>query len=381
MSAPVQTILVRGVNWLGDAVMTIPALHRLREAYPAAHITLVTPAKLQDLWRRHPAVDRVLTFTAGEGFWSVGRRLRAYEFELALVLPNSPRSALEVWLAGARRRIGYARPWRNWLLTRALPANPGFVPMRKRAPEEVRALLARHAPPAAPLPASAHHLHHYLRLAAAAGANPAPLAPYLILTEAEVAEAAAKFGLGERAEAAPWIGLNAGAEYGPAKRWPLASFAEAAAWAHARTPCRWLIFGGPGDQPLAAELEARLRRRLAEARTARSAPAATLINLAGRTTLRELCALLQCCRAVLTNDSGPMHVAAAVGARVVTPFGSTAASLTGPGLPGDPRHAALSAAAPCSPCFLRQCPADFRCLTGITPEQAAQAILDRLTAP
>lgn len=372
MSAPCQNILVRGVNWLGDAVMTIPALHRLREAQPQAHITLLTPAKLQDLWLRHPVVDRVVPFQAGEGVWSVGRRLRGIHYDLALVFPNSPRSAFEVWLAGARQRVGYARPWRNWLLTRAVPGYPGFVPMRKRPPEEVRALQQTPAP-AAPIPAAAHHIHHYLHLVAATGASATPLAPYLILSDAEMAETAARFNLARAAEALPCVGLNAGAEYGPAKRWPLENFVAAAALVQAQRPCRWIVLGGPGDRPLAADLESRLKTRLTSA-----GGQATILNLAGQTSLRELCAVLKHCRVVLTNDSGPMHVAAAVGSRVVTPFGSTSAVLTGPGLPGDSRHAALLTDAPCAPCFLRQCPAEFRCLPGIQPAQAAQAILARL---
>src|SRR5262245_16381056 len=114
-----ERILVRGVNWLGDAVMTTPALLRLRERFPAAVITLLAQEKLKDLWLRHPAVNETITFAPGEGVFSVGRKLRSGRFDLALVLPNSPRSALEVWLARIPRRVGLARPWRNWFLTDA----------------------------------------------------------------------------------------------------------------------------------------------------------------------------------------------------------------------------------------------------------------------
>ena len=115
---------MRGVNWLGDAVMTTPALLRLRERFPKAHIALLTPEKLRDLWLHHPAVNEVISSAPGEGVFSVSRKLRAGNFDLALVLPNSPRSALEVWLAGIPQRIGYARPWRNWFLTQAVPPAP-----------------------------------------------------------------------------------------------------------------------------------------------------------------------------------------------------------------------------------------------------------------
>jgi len=102
--------------------------------------------------------------------------------------------------------------------------------------------------------------------------------------------------------------------------------------------------------------------------------------LAGETSLRELCAALKACDVVLTNDTGPMHVAAAVGTRVVVPFGSTSWRMTGPGLPGDPGHRFLDLQVPCSPCFRRDCPIDFRCMTGITPEMAVQAVMGVVAA-
>src|SRR5215204_4273292 len=101
-----RRILVRGVNWLGDAVMTTPALQRLRERFPQAHITLLTPEKLSDLWLHHPAVDHTISFMPAETVWSVARKLRTENFNVALVFPNSPRSALEMWLARIPRRIG-----------------------------------------------------------------------------------------------------------------------------------------------------------------------------------------------------------------------------------------------------------------------------------
>ena len=113
--------------------MTTPALQRLRERFPKAHITLLTPDKLSDLWLHHPGVNQTIGCTPGESVWSVGQRLRAGKFAAALVLPNSPRSALEVWLARIPCRIGFARPWRNWCLTQALPPRAGEVRMLKRS--------------------------------------------------------------------------------------------------------------------------------------------------------------------------------------------------------------------------------------------------------
>ncbi len=415
-----RRILIRGVNWLGDAVMTTPALLRLRERFPEAHITLLTPEKLADLWRHHPALDAVVTFGGREGLFSIAQRLRlpaasgsrprsrtgfvarAYgalntlwetaagvasdQFDVALILPNSPRSALEVWLARVPQRIGYARKWRNQFLTRAIPTRSGHVPMVKRSASEIAKLVAAGE---SRRPASAnnllkqtpvstgHQVHEYLHLAAALGANPALLAPRLEVTDQEVRQAAVKFGLADALNGPfVFLGLNPGAEYGPAKRWPADRFIETAAIVQRRVPCRWLVFGGVTDAALAEKIAADIAYEAERPPTSgKLPPDRAAVCLAGKTSLRELMALLKLCRVVLTNDTGPMHVAAALGTPVVVPFGSTSPELTAPGLPGDPRHRLLQSNAPCSPCFLRECPVDFRCMKNLGVERVAEAVL------
>ncbi|HZV35267.1 MAG TPA: lipopolysaccharide heptosyltransferase II [Verrucomicrobiae bacterium] len=368
-----QRILVRGVNWLGDAVMTTPALLRLREARPKAHITLLTHAKLQELWRDHPAVDAIEPFAENESAWSIGRRLREKKFDVGLVLPNSHRSALELWVAKIPERIGYRRPWRNFFLTRAVPQRAGAVTMHKRSTPEIEELIRQNAPQSK-LPSGAHHIHQYLHLTAALGAKPEPLPPQLVVSEKAVAEFIAKFKLGPSASESPvWLGLNAGAEYGPAKRWPEERFVEAAIEIQRRAHCRWLIFGLKSDSAMVARMTDQISRGTGgQKESVAKIPRA--INLAGATTLAEFCAGLKLCRVVLTNDSGPMHVAAALGKPVVVPFGSTSPELTGPGLPGDTHHRLLSGHVPCSPCFLRECPIDFRCMHGISVDAVVKAI-------
>lgn len=370
-------ILIRGTNWLGDAVMTTPALMRLRERFPKAQITLLCPEKLGGLWLAapgpgtgnspRPTVDETVTFAPGESVRAVAKKLRAGYFDLALVLPNSPRSALEVFFAGIPQRIGYARPWRNFFLTSTVGPRRETVKTRKRSIAEIRRAIAG---PAAAIANSrsqitnplAHQIYEYLHLTAALGANPGPLAPQLTVTEEETEAAKKKFGLQDVSP--PIFGLNPGAEYGPAKRWPVEKFIAAGREIRSRTNCTWLIFGGGGDIPLANQIASGLQ----------DAKSATH-NLAGKTSLRELMALFKCCRVVLTNDTGPMHVAAALGTPVVVPFGSTSPELTGPGLPGDTRHRLLKSDAPCSPCFLRECPIDFRCLNGIGVGRVVEAVL------
>jgi heptosyltransferase-2 len=374
-----RRILVRGTNWLGDAVMTTPALMRLRERFPEVHITLLTPEKLRDLWLAHPAVNEIISPVPGENVFSVGRKLRAGNFDLALVLPNSPRSALEVWLAGIPQRIGCARPWRNFFLTSAVASRASAVRMHKRSVNEIKRLadtadqsrtgvspVRAGGTPA--LLSNAHQIHEYLHLVAALGANPEPLPPQLVVTPGEIEAVKKKFGLSEIKR--PLFGLNPGAEYGPAKRWPVEKFIAAAREIQNRTNGTWLVFGGETDAAIANRIESAI-----------PSPPSAILNLAGKTSLRELMALLKICRVLLTNDSGPMHVAAALGTPVVVPFGSTSPELTGPGLPGDVRHRLLKSDVPCSPCFLRECPIDFRCLNGIGVERVIEAVLESKLKP
>ncbi|HRD05198.1 MAG TPA: lipopolysaccharide heptosyltransferase II, partial [Verrucomicrobiota bacterium] len=205
--------------------------------------------------------------------------------------------------------------------------------------------------------------------------NPEPLAPRLEVTADELRQTEEAFLPGKRgqAQASPLavsrrlLGLCPGAEYGLAKRWPAERFAAVArAVVREDANCLWLALGGPRDWPVCEEVARRA--------------GGGVLNLAGQTSLRQLMALLKLCRVVLTNDSGPMHVAAALGTPVVVPFGSTSPALTGPGQPGDPRHRLFSSDAPCAPCFRRHCPIDLRCLTAISADDVTQAVRQILAA-
>jgi len=369
-TAAPRSILVRSVNWLGDAVMTTPALRRLRERFPDARITLLTREKLAGLWRDQPVVDQVMAIGPKESTWTVGRRLQRENFELAIILPNSLRSAFEAWVARIPARIGFGGAWRDWLLTRRVERPSGQVRMIKRTTADVRRRI-RGDKPRQTWPLTAHHVHTYLVLVQAAGASAEILPPALVVNRETVREVVDKFGLGGAMPGArPLFGLNPGAEYGPAKRWPAERFIAAAREVQERTECVWLLTGGAGDVPAAQLIEQRLK-----------AAGVPVRNLAGRTSLRELCALLSLCRVYLTNDTGPMHLAAAVGVSVVAPFGSTSPELTGPGLPGDPRHRLLTVNdVGCAPCFRRSCPIDFRCMQRLPVEQITRALLE-LAAP
>jgi heptosyltransferase II len=367
---PGGRILVRGVNWLGDAVMSTPALQRLREAHPSAHIALLTPQKLAALWEHYPHVDEVIAFSPRDTVFQVGRRLRSGNYQLGLLFPNSPRSALELRLARIPERIGYARLGRGFLLSRALPPPVEEVIMRKRTAREIRELIAgiRRVPHG--FPARSHHIYHYLQLVAAAGADPAPVSPNLFVSADEASRVLERFDIPE--DERPLIGLNPGAEYGPAKRWPAERFAGVAAALIRLANVRLVLLGGAADRELVSDIF----NRIVTQRKRSEAPA--IWNLAGQTTLRELCAVFRGCAGVLTNDTGPMHVAAAVGTPVVAPFGSTSPELTGPGLPGEGKHRLLKSNAPCSPCYLRECPIDFRCMREIEVNAVIEAVMQIL---
>jgi lipopolysaccharide heptosyltransferase II len=319
-------ILIRAPNWLGDAVISAPAVRAIKAGRPDARVTILTQAKLVDFWKTMPEVDEVLAILPGEGLFDTARKIRD-RFEVAFVFPNSVRTGLEVWLAGIPRRIGYRRPWRGRFINAAVP-DPKPAPM-------------------------VHEVHHYLAMARYAGADisPHPADSEIRNPKPEIQNLSASIRLG----------LVPGAEYGPAKRWLPESFADVARRVVEHTGARWSIFGVEGDRAVAEAIAARLDGHCE--------------NLVGQTTLAQLIARLRECGLVLTNDTGAMHLAAHLGVPVVAIFGSTEDRLTGPlgGASRVVRHHAV-----CSPCFLRECPLDFRCMNSVTVEEVTAVVLQEL---
>ena len=361
---------MRGVNWLGDAVMTTPAVVRLRERFPDAHIAMLTKEHLADIWDGHSAINEVISISRGEGSLQLGRRLRPMGFEIGIALPNSFRTGLELRLARIKTRVGYAGRGRWFSLSDRVPHPKEVYRMRKLPPAEVAAAIKSGKRVQPDIPTSGHHVHHYLRLVAALGASAEPCQPVIDIAVGEVGAALDKFGLptGDRR---PLIGINAGAEYGPAKRWPLSHFFSVIHELHAQANCRFVVFGGPADLPLAEILMDLVRKS-----TGKVSPSIHAVT--GKTSLRELAALLKACHAVISNDSGPAHLAAAVGSIVVIPFGSTSPELTAPGIPDTQRHSIIKTPLPCSPCFQRECPIEYRCLREIRPEVVIKETLGHL---
>ncbi len=380
-----QRILIRGVNWLGDAVMTMPALCRLREIYPHAYIAVLTPAKLADLYRYQPAVDAVIIAEQDEPARLIAARIRVEKFDTALILTNSARSALPFWLAAIPRRVGYGGRGRTLLLSDPVRPETSSIKIYRRSAVQIKRLCAiadsarvpngpERTEPPVPF---VHHVTHYLHLAAALGADKAAIAPHLIVPVEDVRAVINKFCLPVSEPHQPVFGLNPGAEYGLAKRWPEDHYVDMAIAVQKRIACRWIVFGGARDQELAARITEAIQAATSAASefVSSSAAQSTVWNLAGKTSLTDLCAALQVCDVVVGNDTGPMHVAAAVGTRVVAPFGSTSPEISAPGVPGGVRHCILRGSAPCAPCFQRVCPIDFRCMKSITIAEVSEAVL------
>lgn len=346
-------ILVRATNWIGDSVMSTPAVQRLREMQPQAHIALLCPAKLHDLWRHNPFLSEVIPFQHTPDVSD----LRDRQFDVAVIFPNSFRSALECWRARIPCRVGFAGHWRRRLLTDVVAEPRSEQPVYKNVTVAGKTFRIKH------FPSIRHQVHRYLDLISYLGGNRQYVHPRIWLAVEDLP------GLNKflRDDGRPVLGINAGAEYGPAKRWMPARFAEVAGRVSRQLHCRWLLFGGAGDVTTAAQIEQKLR--------AENADPGFVINLAGKTTLLELCALLKFCKLLLTNDTGPMHLAYALGTPLVAIFGSTSPELTGP--LGE-RCVVVRHSVECSPCFLRECPIDFRCMDRITVDQVVDAVLKLL---
>jgi heptosyltransferase II len=343
-------ILVRGVNWIGDAVMTMPAIHRLRQHHPDAHITFLCPRKLHDLWRHNPHINQLLDPADSAA-------LRQTTHDLALLLPNSFRSAWEAWRAGIPRRVGFAGHSRRWLLT-DIVNEPRNEQVRKK-----NITVAGKTFRIKEFLSTRHQVHRYLDLISYLGGNRDYLQPKIWLAPGELPSLTKFLHEGSR----PFLGIHAGAEYGPAKRWPAERFAQAAQQIAEQFPCRWLIFGGPGETVIAHQIQKQLQAATNDPRS--------IINVAGKTTLLELCELISICKLLITNDTGPMHLATALNTPVLAIFGSTSAELTGP---LGPKVRIVQEKVECSPCFLRECPIDFRCMNRIPVEQVTAAALKLL---
>lgn len=334
-----MNILIVGPSWVGDTVISQSLLKLLLRQHPGARIDYLAPPWTLPLLARMPEVRRGISNPFGHGALRLGARhalgktLGDEHYDQALVLPNSWKSALMPWSAGIPLRTGFRGEARWGLLNDVRQLDAVALP------QMVQRFAALALPAGAALPA------------------PLPL-PALQSTAAQQQQLLARLGLDtDKSKGKPVVAFCPGAEYGPAKRWPEAHFAALARLLAARGCVVWLI-GSPKDH--------------AVAETIATASAGACINLCGKTDIAEAADLLAASRLVVTNDSGLMHVAAAVGRPVIALYGSSSPQFTPP-LSNDARILTLDIE--CSPCFQRECPlVHFKCLKDLTPERVFAAV-------
>ncbi len=344
----IKRILVRGPNWLGDAVMCEPALRGLRRLFPDAQIALLVKPAVADLFAGHPALTRVLTYDingrhAGiSGKWALAGQLRRQGFDMAVLFQNAFEAAFLTFLAGVPRRYGYATDGRSLLLS-----DPVAAPDRRTLVHQVRS---------------------YWDLLKPLGLTGDPPAPELVVFPEEEQAMAGRFAQGGLTATDVVVGINPGSTYGGAKRWLPERFAEVT-----ERLCRTIresreqqvsvvIIGAKGEERLGHEIAARL-------------PSRSLV-LSGATTIRELMAAVKRCGMLLTNDTGPMHIASAFQVPVVAIFGPTDWRTTSP---FGSAHAIVRQPVDCAPCLLRECPIDHRCMTRVSVDQVYEACLSSLS--
>ncbi len=336
-----MNIMIRATNWVGDAILALPAIRAVRQKFPDAHIAIVARPYVAEIYRDQAICGELIAYdpkVAHRSWKARGQlvsELRAKKFDVALLLQNAFDAAWLAWRAKIPERIGYARDGRRLLLTKAIP-----VPKPNEIPS--------------------HEKFYYLELLRRAGwIDQLPNDDHITLNVPEAHRAKAAETLRE-AGARPHairVALGAGASYGSAKCWPPECFAEWANRFQAETDGDVILFGTGAESPVSNAIIACMKRQP--------------INLTGKTPIGDLPALLSQCHLFLGNDSGAMHVAAAVGLPVVAVFGPTDPFGTAP---VTPRFTIVQEKPYCSPCFLRRCPTDHRCMKNVSPELVSAAV-------
>lgn len=326
-------------NWIGDAVMATPVIEDVRRAFPGAEITAMCQGAVGDLLLENPHLDSIFKFKKVSGWihQKEQRRiidpLRKGDFDLGLLLTNSLSSAWWFYRGHVKNSVGFATHWRSLLLSKA-------IPFPKRIETQ-------------------HLVDTYKALLQPLGISHSETKPTLYLSEQEKRDAGGWLRrCGQTNE--KWIGINPGAAYGSAKCWLPERFRALIEKIIVNTPHNVVCFGDQVGAPLVAEISKGFGERV--------------VNLAGRTTLRELMGLISCLDAFLTNDSGPMHIAAALRVPLVALFGSTSSIKTGPYGWGEVIHKHVF----CSPCYKRVCPIDFQCMKKIEVDEVYDKLMKQL---
>ncbi len=321
-----EKILIRSTNWIGDAIMTTPAVRTIRDNFPKAHIAILVHPWVADVFIASPHIDEIIPYNKKSdhrglmGMWRLSRQLAEQDFDMVILLQNAFEAALISKLARIPIRAGYNRDGRGFLLSHP-------VKLRK----EIRKL---------------HQVHYYQGLLQNLGLRCGSDDLFLAVSPQDQ-KWANDFKISNRLQG-PIIGLNPGAAYGPAKRWPAEKYAELAAYLTKKAGASVVIFGTKDDQNAADIIKKK--------------GGSAVFDLSGQTTLGQALAMIAAVDCFVTNDSGLMHVGAALNTPLVAIFGSTNHTTTGP---FSKKSVVLRKELSCSPCLKTHCETDFKCMVQI----------------
>lgn len=333
----IHRILVRGVNWVGDTILSYPAVQQLKDLFPKSHLAILVPSYLVDLWKTSPYIDEIIPFKKKRGISSLwedillSQSLKKRNFDLAVILPRSFRSAFHIYLARIPVRMGYRSEGRSLFLTHGL-----------RRTQEIL---------------QTHRIYYYRKLIDFLGEGRSSPSLKIILREEDQRWADHLLKSLEIPEGGCLIGINPGATYGLAKCWYPDRFAELGKRLFEKWQARILFLGKEDERPIIHEILPHLGTQG--------------IDLAGKTGLLQLAAILERCHLLVTNDTGTMHIATAVGTPVVALFGPTNPKVTGP---WGEKNVVVKKEVSCSPCSNRVCPTDHRCMKLITVDEVEEII-------
>lgn len=339
----INKMLIFLPNWLGDTVLALPAVYRIRDIFPSAQISVIGLPHIAELFREYPYVDGIMVYPVRKNksdLLPAAFTIRRERFDLAVLFPNSLRSAIITRLSGIPLRCGYNKDGRGLLIN--IPA---------KLSKEIKKV---------------HQSEYYLNIAdTLPKVLPSPCgrglmggeAPKLFLSKKEEQNAEDFLIKNNITPEDLIIGINPGAAYGSSKRWFPERYGNVARSIIKKYKCKIIVFGSQKETDIANEIA--------------SVAEAHVLNLAGKTTVRELMAFISRCRLLITNDSGPMHIAAALGIPVTAIFGSTDPVKSGPLGEG---HIVIKKDVSCSPCFLRTCPTDLKCMDMISVDDVLEGV-------
>lgn len=337
-----NNILIRGTNWVGDSILTTPAVHALRQLYPQAKLSLLIKSNLRELWKDNPDITEILIYpdklTLGS-FFSLIKQLRQKKFDLAVLFPNSFSAAATIFFSGITNRLGYATNHRSFLLSKPVPISDIIL--------------------------HTHQVNYYLNLILQLGEVNIQAELILNLGKEEQDYAENLFTGFNIPAVNLIIGINSGATFGSAKRWLAERYIDLGKRLISEYSASLVLFGSSQEVDYVNQIAQKL-----------DAPN-SVFNVAGKNNLAQLSACIEKCKLFITNDTGPMHIAAALKVPTIVIFGSTDPVTTSPY--GDFPNLIVRKPANCAPCLLRECPTDHRCMHAITVEDVFGAVKTLLT--